>query len=151
MRWTASRLPLPTPASSELAPYDLSSARGAAVWPSALSRPATTRGRGHSAGACPWQERMSSQGRAVTSRDSLQLLLQDARLAQPGSWGKPHTSPDADSGAKVSMPFLQPRRARRTRARLTKRDYSSSRGYASSLTLVYVQGQEAENRAVRKP
>lgn len=94
---------------------------------------------------------MSPQGRAVTEQTASSCFSRTPRLAQPGSPEKPHTSPNADSGAKVSMSFLQPPTASRTRAPLTKRDYSSSRGYASSLTLVYVQGQEAVNRAVRKP
>ena len=129
-------------------PRDPRSARGAAVWP-----PATTRGRGLSAGACPWQEPVSPQGRAVTGAETASSCF--SRM--PGSHSRgprrsltPHRR---QRGAKVSVSLLQPPQPAGHVPRLLSgtRPGSSPQGYPSSLTLVYVQGREAENRAVRKP
>lgn len=83
--------------------------RGAAVWPSAPSRPATTRGREYSGGACPCQERMSPQGRAVTE----QRQPPAASPGRPGSHSRvpprsltPHPMPTA--GPRSACPSSSP-------------------------------------------
>lgn len=152
MGGTARRLPLPTPASSELAPHDLSSAPGRSRVAASSLQASDDPGAGVQRGSLSLAGAHEPSGTGCNGAETTSSCFSRMpRLAQPGSPEKPHTSPNADSGAKVSMSFLQPPTASRTRAPLTKRDYSSSRGYASSLTLVYVQGQEAVNRAVRKP
>lgn len=84
MRWTASRLPLPTPASSELAPHDLSSDPGRSRVAVSSLQASDDPGAGVQRGSLSLPGAHEPSGTGCNGADSLQLLLQDAPARTAG-------------------------------------------------------------------
>ena len=105
MRWTASRLPLPTPASSELAPHDLSSDPGRSRVAVSSLQASDNPGAGVQRGSLSLPGAHEPSGTGCNGAETASSCFsRTPRLAQPGSPEKPHTSPNADSRAKHCPP-----------------------------------------------